>query len=190
MKKLLTIATILILNVCQAQEYSLNNPPISFSDAPAGAYFKDIEGVLNPYVGLWKGTWNGKTLYIEFRKVKYQLGDIYRDAILGERKIINVNGLIEIDRISTFDNVDSEFFGVNISLARPFYKSLHFYPKNMCGKTATIDIKFIDAAKTQMQMYFRYDPSSYDPNCIHNAYVNQYGEFPVNFPKDIILTKQ
>lgn len=58
----------------------------------------------------------------------------------------------------------------------------------MCGKRATLDI--VSFTSNQMTLHFEYEPSFVDPNCQHNAYVDQYGDFPVNFPKDIVLTKQ
>ena len=63
-----------------------------------------------------------------------------------------------------------------------------FYPKNMCNKGATLDIT--NFTGTQMTLHFEYEPSFYDTNCVHNAYVQQYGDYPMNFPKDITLTKQ
>lgn len=43
---------------------------------------------------------------------------------------------------------------------------------------------------TEMTLHFEYLPSIYDENCQYNAYVQQHNDFPINFPKDIILTKQ
>jgi hypothetical protein len=58
----------------------------------------------------------------------------------------------------------------------------------MCNKRATLDITSFTG--TSMTLHFEYLPSFIDPNCIHNSYVDQYGDFPINFPKDITLTKQ
>ncbi|WP_051289127.1 DUF6705 family protein [Chryseobacterium daeguense] len=70
-------------------------------DVPNGAYYKDLNNELDKYVGLWKGNWNGKTVYLELKKVKtFSSGNnsYYRDRILGERKIISATGSVEIDR--------------------------------------------------------------------------------------------
>ncbi|MDR6129187.1 hypothetical protein QE442_000073 [Chryseobacterium sp. SORGH_AS1175] len=53
---------------------------------------------------------------------------------------------------------------------------------------ATLDIT--NFTGSQMTLHLEYLPSFVDSNCQHNAYVNQYGDFPINFPKDIVLTKQ
>ena len=184
MKQILLILISIITISCNAQIYPLNYK----DDVPNGAYYKDLDGELNKYVGVWKGTWNNKTLYIDLRKVKYKLGDIYRDMILGERKIISSNGMVEIDRISNFGSDGTEFNGIGFNLKNGNIKRLYFNPRNMCRKMATLDITSFTG--NQMTLHFEYLPSAIDPNCQHNAYVDQYGDYPINFPKDIILTKQ
>ncbi|MDR4954389.1 hypothetical protein REB14_19585 [Chryseobacterium sp. ES2] len=188
MKNRLSILLVFITISCNAQIYPLNYK----EDVPNGAYYKDLDGELDKYVGMWKGVWNGKTLYLDLRKNKYKLGDnsnyIYKDMILGERKVINSSGNIEIDRILNFDYVHPEFDGIGFNLKNGNIKRLYFYPKNMCRKTATLDIT--NFTGNQMTLHFEYLPSIIDPNCQHNAYVDQYGDFPINFPKDIVLTKQ
>ncbi|MDR6371165.1 hypothetical protein J2795_001789 [Chryseobacterium bernardetii] len=187
MKQVLLILLIFITISCNAQIYPLNYK----EDVPNGAYYKDLDGELDKYVGLWKGTWNGKTVYLELKKIKdYSDGThpYYKDRILGERKIIASNGTVEIDRISNFGSEGTEFWGIGFNLKNGNIKRLYFSPRNMCRKTATLDIT--NFTGNQMTLHFEYLPSIIDPNCQHNAYVDQYGDFPINFPKDIVLTKQ
>ncbi|SHM87640.1 hypothetical protein SAMN05444360_12031 [Chryseobacterium carnipullorum] len=165
------------------------------SDLPNGAYFKDMDGELNHYIGLWKGNWNDKTIYLDLRKIKYYLGTnpndgIYIDKILGERKIINSSGAVEIDRISNFDEQLPEFRGISSKFNNPSQKQFYFVPKNMCGKTANLDVTFLDNAKTQMSLHLIYNPSTIDDTCPYYNSVIQGNDFPINFPKDIVLTKQ
>ncbi len=185
--KAIVFLLLILATSCKSQIYPLNT---GISDLPPNAYLKDLDNELDKYVGLWKGNWDGKTLYIDMKKVKYYYDDdnypFYKDRILGERKIINANGNVEIDRISNFDYVSPEIRGV-------FYDAqgdinFLFAPKNMCLKHASLYIK--NLTNTQMTLHFEYEPSRYDPNCVHNAYVDQHGDFPINFPKDIVLTKQ
>lgn len=61
MKKLFLIIITVLSFSCKAQEYPLNTNP---SEIPNNAYLKDMNNELDKYVGLWKGTWNGKILYI------------------------------------------------------------------------------------------------------------------------------
>ncbi|MDR6371166.1 hypothetical protein J2795_001788 [Chryseobacterium bernardetii] len=71
MKHRLSILLVFITISCNAQIYPLNYK----EDVPNGAYYKDLDGELDKYVGMWKGIWNGKTLYLDLRKNKYKLGD-------------------------------------------------------------------------------------------------------------------
>jgi hypothetical protein len=104
MKNIIIIVCFLTYNFLSSQTaiYPINT---SVWDIPDNAYLKDLNNELDKYVGLWKGNWNGKTVYLELRKIKkyYDGGHpYYEDRILGERKIINSNGNIEIDRITNF----------------------------------------------------------------------------------------
>jgi len=190
MKNIIFIV-ILFSQSLYSQEYPLRTSP---SEVPVNAYIKDLNNELNKFVGLWKGNWNGKTVYLELRKVKTYSsipGDThpyYFDEIVGERKIINSNGVVEIDRISNFGSDGTEFNGIGKSIKPAGRDRLFFYPRNMCRKQATLDITNFTAS--QMTLHFEYLPSFVDENCAHNAYVDQYGDFPINFPKDITFTKQ
>uniref|UniRef100_UPI003016D697 hypothetical protein n=1 Tax=Chryseobacterium contaminans TaxID=1423959 RepID=UPI003016D697 len=140
------------------------------------------------------GSWDGKTLYLQFKKIKHYLSvpggthSYYSDLIFGERKVIAANGAVEIDRIANFDEKGAEISGIFGSLVNGNWKRFYFYPKNMCGKSAALDITSFTG--NQMTLHFEYMPSIYKEDCIHNSYVDQYGDFPINFPKDIVLTKQ
>lgn len=190
-KILVLIFCVLFSQSCFSQDYPLNTSP---SDIPNNAYIKDMNGDLDKYIGLWMGTWSGKTVYLELKKIKTYLiisGDThpyYKDRIYGERKIINQNGNVEIDGITNFDNENPEFSGISINPANPTQKRISFYPKNMCGFRSQLNITSITATTMTLQMVDRGGTKT--PNCIHDTYIQQYGEYPLNFPKNIVLTKQ
>lgn len=201
MRKIIYLVILLISFNGLAQEYPLNYK----EDVPDGAYYKDINGDLDKYLGLWKGEWNGKTLYLELKKVKtFSSGypAYYKDRILGERKIIDANGNIEIDRISNFNYQHPEFrgFGLFGTYNGVVYEStLTFYPKNMCEMHTTLIITKLENLLTinnpniTTQMTLHWDGKMRGglmQDCVHDAYAQQHGEYPVNFPKDIVLTKQ
>jgi len=194
MKNILLILLIFtsIQAYSQQQVYPLH---AEGDDFPNNSYFKDLDGELDPYIGVWKGNWNGKTVYLELRKVKYYLGTTptngtYQDMVVGERKIINSDGTISIDRISNFDEVNSEFYGISSQFKNPAQKYITFSPKNMCGITASLDLTFLDTAKTQMSLHFIPNPKFIDESCSYYNSMLQGVELPMNFPKDIVLTKQ
>lgn len=192
MKNTIIILMLALVTSCKAQIYPLNTSP---GEIPANAYLKDIDGVLDKYIGLWKGNWNGKTVYLELRKIKtYPIipGDThpyYKDRIYGERKVISQSGQIEIDRISNFDDIHPEFSGVSNAPGTINQKRISFYPKNMCGLRAGLNITNITSTTMTLHMV-AIGEGIKTPNCIHDAYVQQHGEYPWNFPKDITLIKQ
>ncbi|SHM87593.1 hypothetical protein SAMN05444360_12029 [Chryseobacterium carnipullorum] len=115
----------------------------------------------------------------------------YKDMILGERKIVNTNSIIEVDKITNFDNNQfHEFSGIHKKFDSSQSPQLYFAPDNMCGKTANLDVTFLNAAKTQMSLHLIYNPSTIDDTCPYYNSVIQGNDFPINFPKDIVLTKQ
>ncbi|MCX8526498.1 hypothetical protein OF897_21525 [Chryseobacterium formosus] len=140
MKSILLVLLLIVATSCKSQIYPLN---AKMSDLPPNAYVKDLNNELDKYVGLWKGNWNGKTLYIEFKKVKYHYEDdnypLFVDMILGERKIVNSNGIVEVDRITNFNYQDTEFRGIFDSFSGE--KRFMFSPENMCMKQASLYIK-------------------------------------------------
>lgn len=188
MKKFIYIfIAIITFNIVSAQEYPLNYG----GDVPDGAYYKDFNAELNKYIGIWKGTWQRKTIYIDLRKVKdySETGKYYENRIFGERKVIGQNGTVEIDRITSFNYTTPEIIGL-FGLYNNPNKSFNFYPDNMCNKTATLEIKNFDEIQKKMTLHFEYGLSFPIDNCIHDAYVAQHGDYPINFPKDIVLQKQ
>ena len=118
------------------------------------------------------------------------MDNIYVDRIFGERKIINSNGIVEIDRITNFNNEGPEFRGMSTSIQYPGQKIINFSPKNMCRKTASLHITNFDEINNKMTLHFIYNPTNIDESCPYYNSVMQGNDFPVNFPKDIVLTKQ
>lgn len=189
MKNILIAITIILFTTCKAQIFPLGTSP---GDIPDNAYIKDTNNDFDKYVGLWAGTWNGKTIFLELRKVKYFYDDdnpYYIDKIVGERKVITSNGQTEVDRISNFDEVHPEFRGVSKSLKNSGKYRLTFYPKDMCGVYVPLEIVNLTNTTMTLQRPTLMQGKVKD-GCVHSAYLQQHGEFPINFPKDVILTKQ
>lgn len=194
MKKIILIFLVFCINSVFAQQVlPLNTPMV---DSPNGAYYKDLDGELNQYVGTWKGTWEGKTILLQLRKIKkrYTSNDgtyFDLDKILGERKIISANGIIEVDRITNFDENSPEFYGIFGQRKNFAQKYLLFQPDNMCNKTANVNINFTDAQKTQMSLHLELNPNGVLESCqYYNLIIVEGKSWPINFPKDIVLTKQ
>lgn len=194
MKKILILLSIVSINYIFAQQiFPLNASKI---DYPNGAYYKDIDGELNQYVGMWKGKWEGKTLYLDLRKIKHRStandGTYYdSDQIVGERKVLSSNDAVEIDRITSFNENNSEFYGIFGQYKNFSQKYLLFQPDNMCNKTANVNVTFTDTQKTQINLHYEYNPHGINESCpYYNQIMVEGKDWPMNFPKDILLTKQ
>ncbi|MEA1849074.1 DUF6705 family protein [Chryseobacterium sp. MHB01] len=57
-------------------------------------YYKDLDHELDPFVGTWQGTFQGKTFVINFTKIKYHftISNYYSDMIVGRYKLLDGNG--------------------------------------------------------------------------------------------------
>ncbi len=72
-------------------------PLRTYTEVPANAYIKDIDNELVPYEGLWKGTWNGKAISVNFKRVKNYYTHLenrpyYNDVLIGKFKVQDSNG--------------------------------------------------------------------------------------------------
>lgn len=118
MKKIFSIIIIMTFNIsCLAQTVSLETMAQCDSNpqtCPDATYIKDVNNLLNKYVGTWKGTLNGKSYEFNFiKKENFGFGEnLKRDRLIGRLKIINSNGVVEYNSFIKPDN-DTDFFGDN-----------------------------------------------------------------------------
>lgn len=96
----------------------------------SGAYYKDIYNELDPFLGTWKGTKNGKTFIITFTKIKdYSPNDNYsKDRLVGKYKILDSNNNIIYDT-TNLSNQDSKIISLGFT---PQKKSLWFTYLDFC----------------------------------------------------------
>ncbi|WP_404986859.1 DUF6705 family protein [Chryseobacterium sp. M5] len=112
MKRIYSIIIITLFNIsCMAQTVSLetmaqcsNNP----ETCPNSTYVKDVNNLLNKYVGTWIGTLNGKNYEFNFVK-KENTGEVIKwDFLVGRLKITNSNGIVEYNSFNKPENELSE----------------------------------------------------------------------------------
>ncbi len=94
--KFLTLALITSLVSCQAQTLPLNT---SFFDIPNGAYLKDINNELNPYIGIYKASFNSKEITLYITKQEHKLEEssqknYYMDVLVIKYIVKNPSGVI------------------------------------------------------------------------------------------------
>ncbi|WP_299177680.1 DUF6705 family protein [uncultured Chryseobacterium sp.] len=95
-KILFALTVIISLISCKAQNLPLNT---AFSTIPEGAYLKDTNNELNPYVGVYKANFNGNeiTLFITKQENKLEqssLKNYYMDALIVNYIVKNSSGII------------------------------------------------------------------------------------------------
>ena len=139
MKRIYSIIIIALFNIsCIAQTVSLETMAQCSSNpetCPHTTYIKDINNLLNKYVGTWKGNLNGKNYEFNFvKKENFGFGDnLKRDRLIGRLKITNSNGVVEFDNFMKQDN-ENDFYGDN------FQRDLKVYLMRFAGgKLGCID---------------------------------------------------
>jgi len=103
MKKIFLILMLFITtNVIFGQEFPiLEIKPHSNRDLDNGDYYKDTQGVLNPYIGTWKYTGNGIEFTLKIQRVNEFLYNIsgsssyyYYDVLLISYKLVKNNTIL------------------------------------------------------------------------------------------------
>ncbi len=179
----LAILFFIIVFSCKGQTYPLR----TFTDIPENAYLKDTNNELQNYEGIWKGTWNNKTIYITLKKVTNHYNEnlkYYIDLLIGKFKVINSNGQILFDNTNLSD-VQAKLRGGQFRKKDDKY-SFIYSDHEICDTNGYITINFTDSTKSQLQWYFSDWTDIITPDC---PYYNAH-PFPQPLPKDIILTKQ
>ena len=109
MKKIFLFIAFAVIISCKSQTYPLRTYGI---DYPKDSYVKDINNELQSYEGMWKGSWNNKTFFISFKKIKYYKSFLdsrsyYADILVGKFKIHLFSDLYKYN-CPTFSNLLSQ----------------------------------------------------------------------------------
>ncbi|WP_299178861.1 DUF6705 family protein [uncultured Chryseobacterium sp.] len=170
---------------CKAQTYPLR----TFTELPENSYLKDTNNELPAYEGVWKGTWNNKTIYVTFQKVtniyKSSLKQ-YRDILIARFKVTDLNGLILFDN-TNLSNDEVKIKGGKFRKTDDKY-SLIYVDRDLCMRSGKIFINFTDATKTKLQWSYSQDENFIESDCFYYNYAPQ--DYPQPLPRNIILTKQ
>ena len=94
--------------------------PLSTINAPNGAYLKDLDDELLPYVGTWEGMSNNKKYTFVFEKFTQKLfffsneHYFYRDKIKAKLKVIDLaTNEVLYNGLSAIDYDDFPIYGVS-----------------------------------------------------------------------------
>src|SRR5690606_33969102 len=117
-----------------------------------GAYFKDINNVLDKYVGTWVGVYDNKTY--EFQLVEFTdsyLG-ILEDKILMRYKITDSNGNVIESTLGLPDESPYVIQGKYLSETETYYVLLYIGFEAKCGQQGDIFIE-VNNSITEMELY-------------------------------------
>lgn len=178
MKNIILLILLIAFTACKAQSIIL--PLGTKGDRKAGAYYKDLDNDLLPYIGTWSGTVSNKSFRITFQKVKeYEdFDNSWTDRLYGRYEINDLNGNLIA---STYSLIDDD---VDVTSLGFFYNKtkLKFYYNGDCYE-GHIYLNFTDSTKTKIQWEYVSIPTiiTNNMNCPESNEIPQ---------ERFILTKQ
>ncbi|MBS3737741.1 MAG: hypothetical protein KGY51_01940 [Psychroflexus sp.] len=109
-------------------------------------YFKDINNLLDPYVGVWAGSYDNKTLNLEISKQENILNAfISYDKLLIKYKITDSNGQDLVNTLNMFDSyryhMTGKFFNSDASIYLVSYEGL----EHECNQKGTVLLELLDS---------------------------------------------
>ncbi|MCC2590570.1 DUF6705 family protein [Chryseobacterium sp. MFBS3-17] len=152
-------------------------------------YMKDTLNELPDYEGTWTGTWNGKIIYITFKKMSEKYSWIhkrYNDFLIAKFKTVDANGNILFDNTQVSDE-NVKIKGLSFRKIDGKYSFIYIDPE-LCYLSGSIRINFTDATKTQMEWSYGQDREWVPTDCYFYHY--PASQHPEPLPQNVILTKQ
>jgi len=164
MKNIIRILIIFTLTIisCKAQTVSLEtlakcqqeNPP--FPCPKNYNYVKDINNLLNKYVGTWKGNLNGKVYEFNFIKKENVGDDIKDDRLIGRFKVINSIGTVLYNTLNETNDNETFFLGRNFQPDLEAYM-VYFVGNSACVEYGDVYLRIYPSTPNQMTVYFHPD---------------------------------
>ncbi|WP_311136929.1 DUF6705 family protein [Chryseobacterium luquanense] len=158
MKYLLLVITFFTLS-CKAQIVSLEtmakcreeNPTILCPDN--WTYEKDINNLLDKYIGIWKGNFNGKYYEINLKKGLYQdltLSEKKSDILVGRLRVTDPNLNIYYNNFSELNDDKTNFSGLGFQSDLKAYK-MYFVGNSVgCAEYGDVYLRIQHSTPSQM----------------------------------------
>ena len=114
-------------------------------------YLKDVNNVLNKYVGVWKGTYDNKKYEFRITKATEKLGRVTEDKLLMRYIITDANGTVIENTMALLNDNYLVIHGYYIE-DNVYY--LNYVGKNgRCGQEGTIHIDIVENSNnTKMRL--------------------------------------
>lgn len=189
MKNVFLLIMLIIITNCKSQIYPLRT--YNLDEFPKDSYVKDTNNELPAFEGTWKGSWNNKTIFITFKKIKYYKSFLdyrayYADILVGKFKVLDNNGNILFDNTNISDN-NAKIKGGNFRKTDDKY-SLIYNDPDLCHMTGSGRINFTDSTKTKLEWRYSQNNDWVENECFYHGL--PYSQRPEPLPSNIILTKQ
>jgi len=159
MKKLLILGFLILSAIsCKAQQIIPLEKAIEYRDSdteiPDGTYLKDINGLLNKYLGTWKGTYNNKNYTFIVTKIKKDFLGISKDKLLIRYLITTTTGSILEDTRNLPDANTLVIEGDYLSSNTKYYVLNYFGKNTNCGQSGEVFISTITSSGNKQMKLF------------------------------------
>lgn len=191
MKNIITLIILLLVTLsCKAQQIVPVEKAIAYRDAdqsiPDGTYLKDVNGLFNKYLGIWKGTIDNKNYTFVISKYKHDFLGISKDKLLIRYLITTSSGTVIEDTRSLPDNsiyvIKGDYFG-----KKALYYISYYMGKNYtCGQSGNV---FIAETKipSQIKLFLSPDREMMD---VQKCPGQKVAEQLLPVENEVLLTKQ
>lgn len=190
MKKILILGFIILSNLsCKSQTIlpleEVKNYINSENGIPKNiTYIKDVNNILDKYVGTWKGTYNNRNYEFRILKITNKPGRITEDRLMMRYVISDSNGTIIEDTRALPDT--SSYVIKGDYLDGSFYELYYIGKESLCGQIGSIIIDIQPNSNNKvMRMLFLPQQEILSLTDCPNGSATQI--MPLN---NLILTKQ
>ena len=168
MKKIIaTIILVMITLSCKAQQIIPLEKTNEFRDAndgiPDGTYIKDVNHLLDRYLGTWKGNSDNKNYTFFITKHTYKPLNVTYDVLLIRYLITSSSGTVIEDTRSLPDTslyvITGDQFGKNLG----YYMSNYYGKDNACGQRGVVYITNVKDTEQQITLYLSPDKVLLNP---------------------------
>jgi len=165
MKKIVLLLSILFATLgCKAQIIPVEQYITYSGEILDGAYVKDVNGLLNDYVGTWVTTQNGDRYEFQIVKVIKSFLNTTWDMLYMRYKIVNIStGKVIAD---TTDKTDDSHLVVKGSYlaASGSYVFDYMGLNNECGQNGQVFMGILNTNRSQAKLFLSVTGSVY-PSC-------------------------
>ncbi|MCX8526496.1 hypothetical protein OF897_21515 [Chryseobacterium formosus] len=160
MKNIITLFLAFLAISCNSQVVSLedaaqcrDNPNCSVNYN----YVKDINNTLNKYVGIWKGTYNGRVYEMKFNKSLYNDMGMKKDELTGRLRITTTGNIpvIIFDNFNEQDDAKTHFSGLGLTSDLQGYRMIFagLVPSG-CINHGTVSLGITSGIPNQMKIMY------------------------------------